>query len=208
MAIVFDLDDTLFDHAAAMERFLREELAVPDDAMSQLLELDARGRAPRPEFCAAVARVVGADGEAVWERLQDRLGEYVVPAAQGLIEEAASRFDVAILTNGGVRNQSRKLAALAVDRLLPPERVLISAAIGVEKPERRAFELAVQALGRPAAEVVYVGDDPHDDVMGAGAAGLRTCWLARGRVSAAGVRPDWTIEHLAELRRIWDRFPT
>jgi putative hydrolase of the HAD superfamily len=44
--------------------------------------------------------------------------------------------------------------------------------VGVEKPDSRIFELALQKLGLPAERCVYVGDNYDRDVVGARRAGL------------------------------------
>jgi putative hydrolase of the HAD superfamily len=44
--------------------------------------------------------------------------------------------------------------------------------VGVEKPDPRIFELALQQLGLPADRCVYVGDNYDRDVIGARQAGL------------------------------------
>lgn len=56
--------------------------------------------------------------------------------------------------------------------LLPRvERVLSSAAIGYEKPNPRAFEIALSECGN-ASEVWMIGDDPVADVAGSEAVGI------------------------------------
>ena len=75
--------------------------------------------------------------------------------------------------------------------------VVDSCVVGVEKPDRRIFELALREAGVDAAEAVYVGDLYSVDVLGARAAGIdailldprglwgaRDCRLARGLAEA------------------------
>lgn len=50
--------------------------------------------------------------------------------------------------------------------------IIDSGVVGVAKPERRIFELALEPLGVGAGDAVYVGDLPHVDVVGARSAGL------------------------------------
>ncbi len=74
----------------------------------------------------------------------------------------------------------------------------------VGKPARPFFQLAVEALGLPEAEVWMVGDDPHNDVLGAAQAGCRTVLVRTGKLSAgqalpAGVRPDRIVDSVADL---------
>ena len=51
---------------------------------------------------------------------------------------------------------------------------------GVEKPAPAFFERIVTELGRPAAEIAYVGDRLDNDVLPARAAGMRGVFIRRG----------------------------
>lgn len=50
--------------------------------------------------------------------------------------------------------------------------ILDSNLVGVEKPDPRIFEIALQQLGLPADRCIYVGDNYDRDVIGARNAGL------------------------------------
>jgi putative hydrolase of the HAD superfamily len=49
--------------------------------------------------------------------------------------------------------------------------VLISGDIGITKPDRRIFEMALERIGARAAATAFVGDSLQDDIAGARAAG-------------------------------------
>lgn len=55
--------------------------------------------------------------------------------------------------------------------------IIDSAQVGVSKPERRIFTLALEQLGCAPHTAVYVGDSFERDVIGAKTAGLHTIWL-------------------------------
>jgi FMN phosphatase YigB (HAD superfamily) len=55
-----------------------------------------------------------------------------------------------------------------------------SAAWGVEKPSRAFFDRVIEAAGRSAGGILYVGDRVDNDVIAARAAGLRTAFIRRG----------------------------
>jgi len=57
--------------------------------------------------------------------------------------------------------------------------VISSAEVGCAKPERRIFELALDALGLPAAAVAHVGDHPEEDAAGAREVGMLPILLVR-----------------------------
>jgi HAD superfamily hydrolase (TIGR01549 family) len=58
--------------------------------------------------------------------------------------------------------------------------VICSSLVGLAKPDRRIFELAVQKAGVPAGQILYVGDDLSDDVAGSQNAGLTPVLIDRG----------------------------
>lgn len=68
------------------------------------------------------------------------------------------------------------------------------------KPDRRAFEQALEALGvsRPD-QAVFVGDRLYDDVWGAQQAGMRGVWVRNGHAPPFEVDPDGIIDGLHEL---------
>lgn len=52
------------------------------------------------------------------------------------------------------------------------ETISWSEEMGVEKPDRRIFEMALERIGAQPDEVVYVGDSLEADVLGAESAGI------------------------------------
>ena len=78
--------------------------------------------------------------------------------------------------------------------------VVFSQDHGVEKPDRRIFEIAERAAGVPPGDIIHVGDSPSDDVRGAQAAGWRAALLSRDHPPhEPDLRPDLRISSLADL---------
>ncbi|MCS6947832.1 MAG: HAD family hydrolase [Steroidobacteraceae bacterium] len=208
--VCFDLDDTFWEVGPVIERadaavdaWLRgsyPELALHADAATlraarQRLALQEPARAHdltwlRIEALARIAercgapRSVGAQAFEIFiaERNRVELFPDVEPALNAL----APRYRLATLSNGNADLQRIGLASRF-------EFSLHAGAIGVAKPDPRAFH-AVVAHGRLAPhEVLYVGDDPAHDIDGARAAGLRTAWVCRS------ARPAGTAPSLADL---------
>jgi putative hydrolase of the HAD superfamily len=72
--------------------------------------------------------------------------------------------------------QRDKLDHAGLERI----RILVGIdAVGVAKPDPAIFHEGLRLLGAPAERTVYVGDNPHHDVVGAQGAGLRGIWLNR-----------------------------
>ena len=77
-----------------------------------------------------------------------------------------------------------------------PVRV-ISGREGVEKPDPRIFELALERLGLDAADAMYVGDNPEFDVEPATALGMTAVLLDRRERF-----PDMDGMRIADLREL------
>ncbi|MEV7547564.1 HAD family hydrolase [Streptomyces sp. NPDC089915] len=106
-------------------------------------------------------------------------------------------------------NQSTRAGDLLRSLDLPADLIVTSAEWGTAKPAPAFFARVLEASGHPAAETLYVGDHPANDIHPARAAGLRTAHIRRGpwghwwaddpTVRAAA---DWSIDSLAELADI------
>ncbi|MER7820438.1 HAD family hydrolase [Streptomyces sp. NPDC096153] len=219
-AVLWDIDDTIFDYAGAdrtgMERhLLAEGLAGAHESVDQALaRWKELTRIHWRRFEAG-----GVDFEAQRrDRVRDFLGvptmsdaraeewfaRYVThyeaawqlfPDTVPALDRLATGFRHGVLSNSSLRNQHRKLTLLGVrDRF---EAVVCAAELGVAKPQAAAFHAACEALRLPPEEVAYVGDHPDIDAEGAVAAGLTGIWLDRGGL---GGRPELIrITGLAEL---------
>jgi FMN phosphatase YigB (HAD superfamily) len=81
-----------------------------------------------------------------------------------------------------------------------------STEIGARKPNAQLFQAALDELGIPAGQVIYVGDDPRLDVAAARRIGMRTI-LKVPPGSVNGKRPSTLADHVIErIGQILDRF--
>ena len=76
------------------------------------------------------------------------------------------------------------------------ETVVSSEAVRSYKPRATIFRALCDALGLPPGEVLYVGDSPIADLLGARAAGLAVAWVNR----AGAKLPDRVPEPDLEIR--------
>jgi putative hydrolase of the HAD superfamily len=87
------------------------------------------------------------------------------------------------------------LSDLGLSDLLPVR--VISGVEGVEKPDPAIFRLALDRVGLPAAEVVYVGDVPDFDYEPAAAIGMFPVLIDR-----RDRHPDFTGVRVTDLRAL------
>ncbi len=74
--------------------------------------------------------------------------------------------------------------------------VIVSAIVGVVKPDPRIFEIGIEEAGVPADQILYVGDNAVDDIQGANNCGIDAALINRpGREpSIAPVMIDSLLE--------------
>ena len=76
--------------------------------------------------------------------------------------------------------------------------------VGFRKPDARIFSRTLETLGVEPARALHVGDNPHADVLGAQALGMRAAHYAITGHTPSPVA-DVVVENLAELPRCVDR---
>ena len=200
--IFFDLDDTLFDRAAALGRWVAAHLGSLDaDALAWLVELDDRGRRPRLHFAAGVIDRFGLHRTVceLASAFPSELAHHVEPEAgvRETIERLALDRRVAVITNGGASQRDKLQRAGLADVV---EQVFVSGELGIAKPAPGIFERALSWSQAAPGECLFVGDDPVNDIAPAAALGMATAWLPRGPW-VGSTPPPLTIHSIAELER-------
>jgi HAD superfamily hydrolase (TIGR01549 family) len=81
------------------------------------------------------------------------------------------------------------------------EAVIISADVGIRKPNPRIFAQMLAMLGVAPEETLFVGDTPDADVTGPAGVGMCTAWITNGKGPwpEGLAAPDYVIENLTEL---------
>lgn len=131
-----------------------------------------------------------------------------VPAALAHFHEQG--YKLGIITNGyqPMYQRDKELAHQNILHYFSDCR-FSSADVGVLKPDRKIFEVAIQCMGFLPDEMAYVGDHPVSDVLGAQQAGLKGIWRAPLHYDSSQVgwvRPDAiidTFDDLAEAIAAW-----
>ena len=200
-AVLFDLDDTLFDHRICAHTALSELHAAYEDfrgspfdefeklhasfledlhrrVMTGELPLDdARQERFRRLFAAlgATPRAEVIVEAAATYRDGYRRIRKAIPGAAALLAAVRARARVAIVSNNLLEEQQDKLRHCALDSYI--DVLVVSEEAGVSKPEPRIFEIALERLGCGRDDVVMVGDSWPADIVGATAAGIRPIWF-------------------------------
>jgi len=200
-AVLFDLDDTLFDHRGcardALEAvrtshacFREMAFAKLERAHAQLLEelhhdvmtgrvsLEAaRNERFRRLFAAAGVTAVDdlARRAAATYRARYAEARRAVAGAADVLRLVRARARIGIVSNNLLEEQREKLRVCGLDGFV--DALVVSEEAGVSKPDPAIFRLVLERLGCAAREAVMVGDSWTADIAGARAAGIRAIWL-------------------------------
>jgi putative hydrolase of the HAD superfamily len=205
--VIFDYGSTLITfegdwtevraqaHRALLETFRREGLEPREPQFLDRLartfdEYDRKRRADHAETTATCVLVETLQAEGIppqpLSRIQRALrAMYAVyeshwklfPQTHAALRKIrALGLRLAMLSNASDEdNVRRMLAGHRLEKYFDP--IVISAAIGIRKPDARAFQPILKAWGVPAREIVMVGDQLGMDILGAKNLGMRTIWL-------------------------------
>ena len=126
----------------------------------------------------------------------------IIPGAMDFIDWMnSSSVNWGVVTNGD-QFQHKKAEATGIGKKAPF--VLASKLFGVDKPEPEVFVEAVRLLdvgGLETEEILFVGDNPYTDIIGAHGVGMKTAWVRMGREYPNDApAPDFIIDHVAELK--------
>jgi putative hydrolase of the HAD superfamily len=200
-AVLFDLDDTLFDHRGCSRDAL-SAVQIGDDALrgvpmdalekthAQILEElhgdVSLGRVPLEQArLERFRRLLSMSGRAPAENVvartaatyRDRYRQVrrAVHGARELLHALSARVRVGIVSNNLYDEQQEKLEACGLAPFVGA--LVVSERVGVSKPDPAIFVAALDELGCTAADAVMVGDSWTADIAGARAAGIRPIWF-------------------------------
>ncbi len=202
-AVIFDLDDTLFDHYHSLQAgLLTIQKACPElqpwplahltntyvdlvesfhlQVLQGLLTLDQARIQRIQAFFLTYQRSLSFDEAQAYAMLYRetyQAARQPVPGAIALLQYLRGRVKTGIITNNTSLEQREKLDACGFTPLL--DVLVISEEVGVIKPNPAIFAIALERLGCKASEAVMVGDAWENDILGAHQARLRPVWLNR-----------------------------
>ena len=222
-AILFDLDDTLFDHTRAqhdvmlritknypelfgniddgtmLDAFRKADLIAVEEFDSGIpLNVVRLGRSKR------FLDLLGIKADISEEITKKYLRSYktvILPieGAEKVIRALHGKYKLGIVTNGSPEIQIYKLKTLKIMKYL--ECKIYSEGFGASKPDPEIFLAAANTLDIAPARCLFVGNSYRDDVIGAKNVGMYTCWFNRHEepVPSKETHHDYQISTLDEL---------
>jgi 2-haloalkanoic acid dehalogenase type II len=218
-AIIFDLDETLTDRRAAIDSFIEQLIAryFPDsDKDAQLMiakrfkEADQSGYRDKQEVYEMLVQhlqwVNPPTADEYLTFFREAIPLCIQPMDQlfPVLRHLKSKgLRLGIITNGTVQVQEGKIRQLGISEYF--DSIVISEEAGVKKPDPRIYMRALNLLNVLPSETWFVGDHPHNDIIGAAQCGIKPIWFTRdGNWDySEEVKPYRTIHRLEDLIRIY-----
>lgn len=229
--VFFDLDDTLYDHLTPLRDTLQHILGLdsefPYDQAYQRFRYysDMLSAQQKNPFAAAnkdaqvytrtyryVLMLQEFDIDISMEQArwlqEDYMGrQYDISlfhGAEDVIRQLQQRgCIVGVLTNGAEEHQRKKIEALALDKLIPAERIFITGTVGWDKPDVRIFEHISKQTGVLPKNAYYIGDSWRNDVIGALGAGWHVLWFNHRRAQPESDHsPHFEVTKYEDIVRI------
>jgi putative hydrolase of the HAD superfamily len=217
-AVLFDLDNTLFDHPTSartgVDAFLRHlgtehsdeltrswfeiEQVNYDRFLTKELSFHEQRRERLRDFLPQTGLAVPKtdtqldDLFAVYLRKYEEAWTAFPDAAPALLGLRAAGIPVGVVTNGNHDQQTSKINRIGLEPLI--DRIFSSELTSHAKPAPEAFAEPCKSMQLSPAQTLYVGDNYRVDIEGARNAGLQAIHLNRESTRRKG-----TIQSLAEL---------
>jgi len=214
-AILFDLDDTLFDHShcarealASVHRSQPCFAATPFDDLARLhadhleslhlevlagrIDLDAARleRFRRLLLAAGGEEDLAADAAGLY-REGYKAARRAVRGAVDALATLRTRASIAIVSNNLLAEQWEKVRQCGLAPHV--DALVVSEEAGAAKPDPEIFRAALRRIAVDPSEAVMVGDSWQADVAGAHAAGIIPIWF-NPRSLPAPASPPGVVE--------------
>ena len=193
--VAFDFDCTLYDRERVWDRLAEGFTArfgpyiapglSPREVLDILRRGDAEGIANDDNWQGIFARFIEkglfrtapafADFFAFIEAAFPPAIVLHADAVDCLGELKRRGLKTAIYTNGLSDYGRLKIRAAGVEPYM--DYLLCSEDIGIAKPDPRGFAVLAEGMGLKAEEILFIGDHPKNDVLGAQNAGMTGVWI-------------------------------
>jgi putative hydrolase of the HAD superfamily len=228
-AILFDLDNTLYDYDVPHEKALiatyqklKTEIKISRKKFNHLFKVS------KEEIHRELAGTASAHNRILYfQRLIEKTHNTVHPSLildlyyaywntflKNTAEEKESTrllkelkrggYQIAIVSDMTTNIQLKKMKKLKITPYI--DYLITSEEAGSEKPHSIMFLLALNKLGIKPEEAIMVGDNSVNDVEGANSVGIDTVLIKRGKLARKAKddykKPNYTIRSIGEVMNI------
>lgn len=226
-ALLFDLDDTLFDfhrsEREALEKTLLSFGITPNDEIIEYYsrvndsqwKLLEKGELTREQvltgrfdiFYEGIGKS-GIDSNETWVRYENNLSKswYYIDGAEELLSELCLDYELYIVSNGTATVQDGRIAASGIGKYFKD--IFISQRIGYNKPDKRFFDLCFEKMnGLKHENALLIGDSLSSDIQGGINSGIATLWYnPHNKKATEEIRPSYEVTSLDMIPIVAEMF--
>ena len=139
----------------------------------------------------------------VRDSLEHIVDAELVAGAPEVLEDIRRRgYKIALIANADSIDARNILSACRLDSYF--DATIISGELGIEKPDSRIFQVALDELRVKPGKALMVGNRLDTDIVGANRVGIKSAWFRwnsryDSTIGTEDKRPDFMIQNLAEL---------
>jgi putative hydrolase of the HAD superfamily len=204
-AVVFDLDNTLYNEANYFEAVLKHflsDLGRSDIYSTSLVNIG--DRLNTKDYLGDLLKKLSLYTSEMHERFfnlyckLDYNMSLELTVVKVLEKLQSMSISLGVLTNGVVAAQKNKVKCLSLKKYVDHISYARERGKFFEKPHSLAFRDICEKLCCNLQNALFVGDHPINDIKGAKDAGMKTCWI-RSPFFLKSDYADFTIDNFDEL---------
>ncbi len=216
-ALLFDIDDTLFDfHRSEHDAFEKTLISFGITPNDEIIEYYSRvndsqwkllekGERTRDQiltgrfdiFFEGIGRSEIDSGE-TWKRYENYLSKtwFYIDGAEELLKELYLDYELYAVSNGTATVQDGRISASGIGKYF--KKIFISQKIGFNKPDKRFFDYCFERMdGLRREDALIIGDSLTSDIKGGINSGIATLWYNPHNKKADGdIKPDYEVTSL------------
>ena len=126
----------------------------------------------------------------------------LIDGAEALLKALAGQVGLVLMTNGIKEVQRSRLKLSSIGKYF--SHIIISDEVGVAKPDRMIFEIAMEKMAETdKTSILMVGDNLSSDIKGGLDFGIQTCWYnPENKDNDPSIVPTFHITDLSEVLAI------
>lgn len=214
-AVIFDLDDTLYDERQfvrsghrAVSNYLAEKYGVNRESCYRLLSSIFSKQGRSNLFDSALQKLNIYNKETVQEMVRvyrNHLPKiFLFKEAQKLLLKLKEKYRLGLITDGALEVQKNKVKTLKIQDFFD---VITYAVEYGGKHSVEPFLATLKKLKVPASQSIYVDDNPLKGFSAARKTGIRTVRILTGpsknlRIVDEGCKPEFEIQNLQQLFKV------
>lgn len=197
--IFFDVGSTIVDEHIAYEHRMREIADLANTTYSSVYETAMEFYKQNKKGDLEAAKLLGVD-LSKWHK-ED---EILYGDASKCLEILSSRYKIGIIANQSLGTKER-LEQHGVLQYI--DLVIASAEEGVEKPDKKIFEIALERGNCKPNNAVMIGDRIDNDIIPAKLLGMHTIWIKQGfgqywNITQEVEKADYVVHSLMDICNI------